>query len=160
MPNKHPSRFLSPTVLPCDTPPTLECTLANLPPAQQNNALPPAPLPSMQTAIARPPPRPSSEHQMFFLYAQETRSVRCAAVRSAVAALRPSHCRIHKPWPPALSTSTRQILDTSEAAAALPSPTPPPTKHATRPSPYIFALGTLAPADHHDPHTRRVSLMS
>ncbi|KAJ7358499.1 hypothetical protein DFH08DRAFT_953640 [Mycena albidolilacea] len=150
-----------------------------LPPTQQNTAPPPAfppappaaPLPSTQTATARPPPRQALN--VYPVHAQETHRF-----------TRPSH----RP-----STTTRQILDTGLADAATAFPAPRRCQHelphqrlarqqeaAARlaaltplpPSPTLsqeerdealavrLALGTSSPPSITAPHTRRVSVVS
>ncbi|KAJ7318745.1 hypothetical protein DFH08DRAFT_971117 [Mycena albidolilacea] len=189
MPNKCPSLFLSPHHLVFVIPANLGVhPRITLPPAQLNTAPPPAPLPSIQTATARRPPCPSDERQCFSCTCPG--NAQCAMRRCKVCcrSLATSHCRIHEPWPPALSTSTLQILDTAEAAAAFPAPChlqrELPHQHLARqqetaprltalpPSPMLsqeardealtvlLALGTSPPLSITTPHTCRVSLVS
>ncbi|KAJ7806694.1 hypothetical protein B0H14DRAFT_3483876 [Mycena olivaceomarginata] len=150
----------------CDTPPTLGCTLAN--------------------STSRPAEHRSASRSAS-LYADSHRKTPSPPEQRAlnVFPVRPGNAQIHEPWPPALSTSTRQILDTSEAAAFL---APRRLQHelphqhlaqqqetAARltaltllpPSPMLsqeardealtvhFALGTSPPPTITTPHTRR-----
>ncbi|KAJ7792983.1 hypothetical protein B0H14DRAFT_3498604 [Mycena olivaceomarginata] len=96
----------------------------------QNIAQSPAPPPSMQAATRRPPPHLSTQ---------------------CLSCTRPGNAQVHETRPPALSTSTRRILETglAEAAAAFPAPRQPehelPHQRLARQQEAAVRLAALTP---------------
>ncbi|KAJ7322988.1 hypothetical protein DFH08DRAFT_969621 [Mycena albidolilacea] len=101
--------------------------------AQQNNAPPPTPLSSTQTATAKPPPR---------------LSVKC------ISCTRLENAQIHETRPPALSTSTHEILDAGLAEAAAAFPAPPCRQHKFLDAEAAAAFPALRRRQHELPHQR------